>query len=373
MMLTTSQKKTEAMNYKTILITSLISLISCILNAQGDSEIRSYMKSVAVNKETALEVVNKYGTIHVTSWKKDSANIRAEVIVFASNNLKINKLFSGISVSINESNYIVRAHTSFDQNINMLFESFKGMTNKMISYESRVEINYYISIPEYMNLKIENKYGDVYMENTTGTLSVSVSNGSFRANTISKGSSLTLTFCDATINSLESGRIDASFSEISIGDADDISINSISSRYDIRRAGSVRFESRRDKIFVGKINSIHGNSYFSDYNISNLTNVMNLTTRYGNVNADLIEDGFEEIILNSNYSDISLDFDENASYNLDIRHINTFLVLPGNNIETEKKALNEEKKEYMTYGTVGKKPGIAKVKIDATRGNVYLK
>ncbi|MEI8226256.1 MAG: hypothetical protein WCG82_10045 [Bacteroidota bacterium] len=366
-------KKTKAMNYKTIITVNLILLIFRSLSAQSDSEMRSYIKTVPVGKETSLEVFNKYGTIQITPWNKDSAYIRAEVKAFAPNQSKLKKMFDGITVNITETKYLVRAQTDFTQNINMLFESFKGMTSKLISYDSRVEINYYISIPEYLNLKIENKYGDVYMEDNTGDFSISVSNGSFKANSIGKGSSITLAFCDATINSMTSGNIDASFSEISIGETGDISINSISSRYDIKKAGMIRFESRRDKFFIDNIETLHGNSYFTDYKISNLKKELDLTTRYGSVNADLIEKGFEAININSGYSDISLEFDQGSSYNLDIRHINAFLVLPDQNVNTEQKALNEEKKEYMTYGTVGRNPGSTKVKIDATRGNIYLK
>jgi hypothetical protein len=107
--------------------------------------------------------------------------------------------------------------------------------------------------------------------------------------------------------------------------------------------------------------------------VNNLEKELNLTTRYGSVNADLVDKGFEAIYINSGYSDISLGFEQSSSYNLDIRHLNTFLVLPDKNTKTEQKVLNEEKKEFMTYGTVGKNPGITKVKIDATRGNIYLK
>jgi len=107
--------------------------------------------------------------------------------------------------------------------------------------------------------------------------------------------------------------------------------------------------------------------------VNTLKKELNITTRYGSVNADLIEKGFEAININSGYSDISLGFDQGISYNLDIRHVNAFLVLPDKNIKTEQKTLNEEKKEYMTYGTVGKNPGTTKVKIDATRGNIFIK
>lgn len=361
------------MNYRIIITINLILLIFSSLPAQSDSETRSYIKTIPVDKETSLEVYNKYGSVHITPWNKDSAFIRAEVKAFATTQTKLDKMFDGITVNITETKYLVRAQTDFSQNINMLFEGFKGMTNKIISYDSKVEINYYINIPEYLNLKIENKYGDVYMEDNSGDFSASVTNGSFKANSLGKGVSLTLLFCDATINSLASGKINASFSEISIGETGDISINSISSRYDIKNAGRIRIESRRDKFFIGNIETLDGNSYFTDHNVNNLKKELDLSTRYGSVNADLIDKGFEAINISSGYSDISLRFDQGSSYNLDIRHINAFLVLPDKNIKTEEKALNEEKKEFMTYGTVGKNPGTTKVKIDATRGNIYLK
>jgi hypothetical protein len=361
------------MNYKIIIMYILIFFMSGSLYAQNESEMRSYSKTFPVGKESSLEVNNKYGAIHITPWSKDSAYIRAEVKAFASNQSRLNKMIDGVKINITEASYFIRAQTDFTQNINMLFESFKGITSKLINYDSRVEIDYYISIPEYLNLKIDNKYGDVYMENCTGDFSVSVTNGSFKANSLGKGSSVKLTFCDATINNIVSGNIDASFSEIGVGETKDLSINSISSRYDIKEAGYLRTESRRDKFYIENVESLNGNSYFTDYKVSTLKRVMNLSTRYGSVNADIIDKGFESITINSGFSDISLGFEQGSSYSLDIRHINAFLVLPDKNTKTEQKALSEEKKEYITFGTVGKNPGSAKVKIDATRGNIYLK
>jgi len=121
------------------------------------------------------------------------------------------------------------------------------------------------------------------------------------------------------------------------------------------------------------IEVLKGNSYFTDFRIDNLKKEIDLTSKYGSVNSDLIDKGFESIDINTGYSDISLEFDDGASYNIDIRHINAFVVLPDKNTKTEKKVINEEKKEYMTFGTVGKNPGNTRVKIDATRGNIFLK
>lgn len=343
------------------------------LYGQNITQSRSYMKSVPVTRESSLEVSNKYGNIYITPWNRDSAYVKAEVKAFAQNEAKLKKMFDGISIYLNDSKSGITAQTEFVQNISNFFEGFKGMTNKFISYESHVEVNYYISVPEYLNLRITNKYGDVSVENCTGDFSISVSNGSFKAGSLGKESSLTFIFCDATIKYIESGTIDASFSEVNLDESNRTTIKSISSRFEIKKAGEINFESRRDKFFIDEMASMKGNSYFTDFNIKKIKKDINIITRYGNLNAGLIENGFESVYLNSGYSDISFYFDESASFKLDIRHTNSFVVLPSENVEIEQETIDPDKKEYRITGTIGKNPGTSKVKIEATRGDIYLK
>lgn len=361
------------MDYRRVLFIVLILLSFCRTFSQGSSETRNFMKTFPVGKESVLEVNNKYGTIQVTTWDKDSAFIHAEIKASASNQSKLNKMFEGISVKITGTGNLLLAQTVFTQNINSLFESFKGMTSKVISYDSRVEINYYLNIPEYMNLRIENRYGDVYMENNSGDFSLSLSNGSFKADLPGAKSTLNLSFCDATITSLRSGTIDASFSEVTISDADKLSVKSISSKYRINKAGSVNIESRRDDFFIDTIESMEGTSYFSDFEIGTLIKTINLISRYGNLKIIKVDPRFVSANINSGFSDMSITFDREAAYKLEIRTLNTFLVLPSENIKSDQKALDEDKKEYITTGIFGQDPGNRLLKIDANRGKIYLK
>jgi hypothetical protein len=361
------------MNCKTIIACIFLLLFFRQAAAQNSSETRSFMKTFRVGKESTLELTNKYGAVQVTNWKKDSVYIRAEIKAYAPSQEKLSSMFDGVSVSFTEAGSIVKAQTVFTQNINRLFESFKGMTSKIISYDSKIEINYFINVPEYLNINIDNRYGDLYMENSTGKFTASVSNGSFKANSLGKESSLTFSFCDATIGSIASGNIDASFSEIYSGEIGDVTIKSISSKYQLERTGNITFESRRDKININTSNSIRGNSYFSDIIVKVLKKELSLTSRYGEIKTDSIDSGFESINLNSGYSEIYLNFAGNSSYNLDVRHINTFLALPSKNSKTQRKTLDEDKKEYITYGSVGTNPGSVSVKIDANRCKIYIK
>ncbi len=320
-----------------------------------------------------MEINNKYGDIHISSWRKDTVKIMAEIEAFAPNPSRLQKMLDGIEINISGSGPLISAETEFGKDITVLLESFKGITSKIIDYDSRVQINYYINIPDDVDISIENQFGDIFMENNTATISVSLSKGNFEANSLNRLSDLSLDFGDAEIGSLESGRINSTFSKIKISQSEDLSINSTSTRFDLGKAGKINVESRRDKFYIGNIFGITGISYFTDYKIETLTGTTDLDLKYGSFDVERVDNAFEKITLDSDYSDITAEFDSSASFEFDIRHTNAFVVLPDKNIKSEKEALNEDKKEYLITGKIGNNPGSKRVKIDAKRGNIYIK
>ncbi len=361
------------MKYRKEILVGLMLLMINPLSAQSVTEKRSFMKSLPMGKDTRLEVKNKYGDVHFNLWNKDSVYIMAEVEAFAPNHSKIQKMFDGINVNITGTSSLIRAETEFTREITVLLESFKGLTEKIIDYDSRVQINYFISVPEQIDINVENQFGDVSMENNRGVVSVSLSNGDFKANSLNRLADLTLNFGDAEISSVRSGKIRATFSKLVIRESDELNINSTSTRFEMRKAGKITVESRRDKFFAGTVSELEGVSYFTDYKIDNLEKGADLNLKYGSLDADGIDNNFEKINLVSAYSDITLSFDPSASYEFEIRHTNAFVVVPERNSKPEKEVLNEDKKEYLTSGKVGSNPGSRKVRIEASRGNIYLK
>lgn len=351
----------------------MICLIISSASAQSVSEKRSFMKSVKINKDARLEVINKYGDIKITSWNKDSVSVMAEIEAFAPNQTKLRKMFDGLNIDITQTDYLIRAKTEFDQNLSVMLESFKGLTEKIINYDSRVQINYFINIPEYVDVSIENQFGDITMENNKGDISISLSNGDFKANSLNRISEFTLNFGEAEIGSLVSGKINTTFSELVITQCGDLSINSTSSRFDVKKAEKLHLESRRDKFFGGSISELGGTSYFTDFKIESILKNIDLTLKYGSLDVERTENRFEKINLISAYSDITFGFDPSASYEFEIRHTNAFVVIPDKNTRSKKEALNDNKKEYFTSGTFGNNPGSRRVIIEATRGNIYLR
>jgi hypothetical protein len=343
------------------------------LSAQSVSEKRTFIRTMPLEKNSRLEIKNKYGDIHITSWKKDSVNIMAEIEAFAPNHSKLDKMFDGVEINITGTGSLVRAETEFGREITEVLESFKGLTQRIIDYDSRVQINYYVNIPDYVDINIENQFGDIDMENNTGIISVNLSNGDFKANSLNRISEFSLDFGDAEIGYVKSGKINTSFSKYVISECGDLSINSTSGRFELGKAEKIDIESRRDKFFIGHISGMSGISYFTDYHIENLNGNTDLTVKYGSFNAENVDARFENINLTSAYCDITLDIDPSASCEFEIRNVNAFVVIPDKNIKSRKETLNEDKKEYLISGTLGSNPGNRKVMINATRGNIYLK
>lgn len=361
------------MTRKNLLLSVIIFLTVFPVSAQSVSEKRNVVKSMHCSGDTKLEISNKYGDIHITTWDKDSVYIMAEIEAFAPSHAKLDKMFEGININMTGTSFLIRAKTEFDKDITELLEGFKDLTGKIITYNSKVRINYFINAPDNVDINIENQSGDIYMETNKKSVKVTLSNGSFRANSLNRISELALSFGSAEIGSVKNAELKPVFSELVIGNSDDLSVNSTSSRFNINKTGRIKADSRRDKFFIGTISDLEGDSYFTDYKIEDLETLASVTVKYGNFDVTRIGNQLERIDITSVNSDISLSGNPSLSYNFEIRHTNSFVVIPEKNTRSEKQAVNGERDENLISGTVGNNPGSRKIRIDATRGNIYLR
>ena len=360
------------MNHKSVLILILL-VYTGLVSGQQNSQKRSFSRNFNVTKENSFELSNKYGEVNITMTDFDSLIITADVEAFGTNEERIRKMYEGIEINITEAGSVIEAHTIFSQGITSLVESFKGMTNKVIPYDSKIEINYHITAPKWLNMRIENRFGDVKMQDNTGIISLTVSNGSLTANSLNTVRDMNLSFCEASIKNINDGNIDASLSGIEIGESQKLSVNSVSSKLHIKSTGSFETKSKSDKISIDFAKSISGDSFFTEYKIGSLSGDLNLAPKFGSVNIDMIKKETDLISVNSGSADITLKFEPDMSYEVQIRHTNSNLVLPEKKSKIDRKIIDDDRKEYLTTGFVGSSRGNTRVKIEANRGNIYLR
>lgn len=361
-------------NKSSFLLGVAIACFSLQLQAQNFTESQSIHRCFAANRNTTADISNKYGRVQVLRWNKDSVCIDVDFRINSSNLSRINRVKSWISFDIFASGDFITARTVFQSGYSNVINDLVNMAESMVDPSNQVIINYTLQVPEYLNLRITNKYGDLYLDDLSGQVELSLSNGELKANRLEGKSSIELSFANAMIQDIHDGKLISSFSDVQVRNCGQLFLSTKSGKATIDEAQSLRLDSRRDKIRLGKTRITGGTSYFSEIWVDELVTEANLSMRYGSLIIDRVDEGFSLIRLNSEYTDIDLTFDRDASYNLDVTYpSDAFVRLPHDLGKLEEKTTELDHPVRMEYGPVGKNPGRSKVTITVSRkANISL-
>jgi hypothetical protein len=362
--MTVLTKITRNMNYKRFLGLWLIMVMSSV-GAWAQTYTDHIVRNFKISTKSSVEVYNKYGKVHIRTWEKDSVKFEVDLRIQTSSYEKLNKLKNQISFDFTNTNYYITAKTTFAKSGGV----FSDVVETFVP-SNEVSINYIIYIPKTTTLKVDNKFGDVYIDDFQGILSLSLSNGNMKANYLQGNTSIQLISADAVINQIDKGKIEVSYSDLEIKEAGKIDVDSRSSVVNIGNAESLKIFSRRDKYIIDDIQKISGDGDFTTVKILKFGQELNLALKYGGLSVDEIANKFSLINIGSAYTDIDLVFDKTASYNLDITHYTEVrLMYPSNLADLKTQDFDVEQKLKLTYGPVGPNVTAAspKVKIMAEK------
>jgi hypothetical protein len=307
------------------------------------------VREFKVTEKTSVEVSNKYGKIHVITWDKDSVKFEANLRISASNYQKMVKLKDNINFEFTATKSFVVAKTVFTSQSTIISDFVDAFIPT-----NQVSINYMVYVPDNISLKIENKFGDIYMDDFNGSLELILSNGDLKANKLTGAPVLRLSSGDGTINGISDGKVYVSYSDLQIKNAGKAYLETRSSVITIDQGNDLTIDSRRDKFILGRINELSATGYFSVYTIDYLGSDLGCALKYGNISVQQINNAFSFINIDSDYSDIDLYFARNTSYILDIsHHYDVMINLPANLAKIETTVQNKEEKIMNTYGKIG--------------------
>jgi hypothetical protein len=223
-------------------------------------------------------------------------------------------------------------------------------------------------VPRHISLKIENKFGDVYIDDLDGSLNLNLSYGDMNANRLNGPVDIKLTSGDGEIGSLKEGQISLSYGNMHIGESGKLSAITRSSKMTINKTGDIRLDSRRDKLYLIDAVSISGTSYFSYVNVTSLEKELNFSGRYGDFTINHIYRSFALINLTSEYMDMNLAFERPASFSFElIHHQDVQFVFPRALASLNTRVYNSEDKIFRTTGTFGAGTSDSEVVVKATR------
>lgn len=352
-------------------MTGLWLLMGLAVNAQF-SESREFTRRFRIQPETRIDITNKYGRIELNTWKKDSVVIRFRMEITQRKPDKLRKTLENLDFDISNSQHYLVVKTQVDKNRSQIESELQKFKETMLSDNGSIRIDLMVWLPENRELRLENKFGDILMDDYQGEVQVTLSNGKLRAGDLTRRGTLNLSFADATISSIPEGSIVSNYSDITLRSAGNTRFETKSSTIEIQNAGNVIINSRRDKYRIRMTEEMEGRSNFSHFMVNGLKDKANMQMSFGSFDMENIQAAFSTIYIESKSTDVNLVFSPEARFNYEITETKTDLNLGREMKEEDREVLDSKENKVRHTGYFGRKMKEEQVIINSVGGEVNI-
>lgn len=355
-----------------VFVAGFILMIPLFVSAQF-TESKQINRRFKITPETRVEITNKYGNIKINTWEKDSVVFDIKIKVEDKKLSRLEKQISGIDFDFINSQHFIIARTKVGENRSTLEKEVLNFKEIVLQADGKIEIDFTVWMPKTNQLKVENKFGDIYVDDFTGDIDINLSNGNLKAHDFSGKTNLKLSFGDATINQLKTGKLDCNYSDVFIKKADKLQFISKSSDIEITEINEIDADSRRDKFRIQKIDVLVAKGSFSNYRISELTNNLNLKSEYGDLDVGKVMSGFKSVFVESKSTDINLSFSDKSEFGFEITHTKTQTNFCAKMDVKKEEVLDEKEKKVKLTGNFGGIVKPVKLLINAVGGTISVR
>lgn len=323
------------------------------------SKQKTIKKTYIVNSNAGIDIDNKYGNITVTTWDEDKIDLDITIKVTGGNENWVNERLNSIDVEITALKSLVSAVTSTG---NSSVKS-KGSSNSF-------EINYVIKIPKNGTVKLSNKYGNIVTGDLASTADIFCKYGKISLGKLN-GSTNTvhIEYCqNSNIEYIKGGNIEARYSGLRITDAGKINLGTNYTDLIVGDGQNIKYDCNYGTFKFQKMGTVTGAGNYLTVNIAEISNTLISDLNYSKLNVGIINEKANNINVTSGYSDVSLGYDTNYSFDFDI---NTKYgnIKSDNSLDV---SVNESKNASKRISGYNKKKGQNKVIITSNYGNITL-
>ena len=297
--------------YSAVII--ILLLVSISVAGQSFTKEGAVSRTFALEDDTEIQISNKYGDITIENWEKDSVKIEILYSVASNKQSKLDPIYDAINFDFKANKYYVVVKTVFEGRGSFWFD-VSEIANNIFAAGTHTSIDYVIYLPESSHLSINLKYGNIYMMNQTGFFNLFLSNGNLKAHSFYGGTKLDIEYGDAAIKDVLVASAKVRYGSLDLQSADELTLIGQSSEFDFGIINNLAIDSKRDKISIEKVNILTGSTYFSKLFIDEVTDNINLSTKYGSFMLEKITSDVKNIQLTSYNTSLSLYFQKGNNY-----------------------------------------------------------
>lgn len=270
---------------------------------------RKIEKNFSVNSTAALQVMNKYGSVTITTWDQDKTDIEVTITVSGNNEETVQKRFNSIDVNITGTNSLVEAYTKFG--------SFNRGNVSM-------EINYVVKIPKNGTLGLGNMYGDIRLGRIYGGTNIQIQYGSLHIEEANSDvNKLDLQYASGSkIGYIKTATIKMQYSDIDGGKAGKLTLNNDYSNVKFNQIEDININMDYGNLSLGTADKVVIEGDYSNFKCERLNNLLTVSMDYGSVKVNNVASTTRNIAITTDYSDIKLGFspDMGFSFECDLQY-----------------------------------------------------
>ncbi len=283
-------------------------------------------KDFDISKEGTFSLNNKYGSIKVEGWGEQRARVEASIVVRASSESNAQRVFDRIKVEFSESRDYASAETQVAPQKKEWW--FWG------EEEADYSISYKAYVPYSCKLMVQNRHGDVDIENMAGQAELIVRYGNLKADYLKSGSELVLEHGMGTIEkagrlkvSLQQGRlrvedarlvdIDSRYSQVWIERAEEVLSRSKYDTYGLQNVGRFVNKGEFDHIEIESANEISVTSTLTKLSVGRVNKSLHLQVDSSGVKIASIGRNFQNVDISGSFTDFRLGIESGTTYQMD--------------------------------------------------------
>ena len=281
---------------KRIIFTLWVSIFAMTAIANDESNLKEFKREVtkefSVGANPTLKIDNKYGFIRIVEGTDNKITFKIEIIGKATTDARAKEYAETVSVDFSQNGDRISATT---------------VLKSLSCNNCGRNTNYTVVVPKSVMMTLDNKYGNIYLENAAKPLNIDLKYGNLEANTLANVT-IDIKYGNVTINACEDIKMDCGYSKIKIG-----------------KANQMNTESKYDEFQIGTITDLKMNTKYTNVKIDKLDKSFVCNDfKYCSLDISEISTQFAQIKIGAGYSTIKLALDNRHSFkaNLSTRYGN---------------------------------------------------
>lgn len=244
----------------------------CILCGQMGAQTiitKEIDRSFVMSSSGELQIVNKYGDIQLKGTDGDSIRIHLEIIVEDNSD----DLMGRVEPRFDFSKDFLRVNSIVSPKRTSTFNKFVRKLNPIDDKAKSVQVDYVVEVPKAILVSIDNRFGDIRIEDFEGRLTVKQSHGDVRILQSPSYADLDVDYGYLKMPAMPRAKVRLNHSTMKSERIERLNLESQNSRIEIASLGKCDINSSRDHLRIDSVDEIDGSLRFSEVYIGSVQKV----------------------------------------------------------------------------------------------------